>query len=111
MSLINCPECGIEVSDNAVSCPKCGYPFNQRSNIMSKLLSSRKNQWAIVVGVVVIILLIILKISLTNNEKSNYIPSYDSYSSISNRDASSIFNNLVITNLISNQSKYIINNT
>ena len=27
MALINCPECGREVSDKAVSCPKCGYPI------------------------------------------------------------------------------------
>jgi len=27
MSLINCPECGTEVSSTAVVCPKCGHPF------------------------------------------------------------------------------------
>ena len=27
MALINCPECGIEVSSLAVSCPKCGCPI------------------------------------------------------------------------------------
>jgi hypothetical protein len=26
MALINCPECGCEVSDQAVACPSCGYP-------------------------------------------------------------------------------------
>ena len=26
MALINCPECGKEVSDKATSCPKCGAP-------------------------------------------------------------------------------------
>lgn len=25
MSMIECPECGKEVSDNAVMCPNCGY--------------------------------------------------------------------------------------
>lgn len=25
--LINCPECGKEISDKAESCPKCGYPL------------------------------------------------------------------------------------
>lgn len=28
MSLINCPECGTEVSDQAEKCPKCAYPFH-----------------------------------------------------------------------------------
>ena len=27
MSLINCPECGTEVSDKANACPKCAFPF------------------------------------------------------------------------------------
>lgn len=29
MALINCPECGKEISDTAVSCPHCGYGINQ----------------------------------------------------------------------------------
>lgn len=29
MALINCPECGKEVSDQAVSCPNCGTPINK----------------------------------------------------------------------------------
>lgn len=28
MALINCPECGIEVSDKAEKCPKCAFPIN-----------------------------------------------------------------------------------
>lgn len=27
MALIDCPECGKEVSDKALSCPNCGYPI------------------------------------------------------------------------------------
>lgn len=27
MALINCPECGKEISDKAESCPNCGYPI------------------------------------------------------------------------------------
>jgi len=27
MSLINCPDCGYQVSNNAECCPKCGYPI------------------------------------------------------------------------------------
>lgn len=28
MALIDCPECGRQVSDAAAGCPKCGYPIN-----------------------------------------------------------------------------------
>jgi len=28
MALINCPECGRQISDLAVSCPHCGYPIS-----------------------------------------------------------------------------------
>lgn len=27
MALINCPECGKQISDKAASCPNCGYPI------------------------------------------------------------------------------------
>lgn len=27
MALINCPECGKEISDKATACPECGYPI------------------------------------------------------------------------------------
>lgn len=29
MALINCPECGKQISDQAVSCPQCGYPISK----------------------------------------------------------------------------------
>ena len=32
MALINCPECGKQISDKAASCPDCGYPL-QKSTI------------------------------------------------------------------------------
>ncbi len=31
MALINCPECGREISDQAESCPHCGYPINRNN--------------------------------------------------------------------------------
>jgi uncharacterized membrane protein YdbT with pleckstrin-like domain/endogenous inhibitor of DNA gyrase (YacG/DUF329 family) len=30
MALINCPECGREVSREATACPQCGYPVAER---------------------------------------------------------------------------------
>lgn len=32
MALINCPECGKEISDKAVSCPHCGNPMNPQDS-------------------------------------------------------------------------------
>jgi len=29
MALINCKECGKQVSDKAVNCPHCGYEMNK----------------------------------------------------------------------------------
>lgn len=29
MALVNCPECGNQVSDKAANCPSCGMPFQQ----------------------------------------------------------------------------------
>ena len=35
MALIDCPECGKEVSDKAPSCPHCGIVFKPRENPVS----------------------------------------------------------------------------
>lgn len=37
MPLIKCPDCGIDISDNAKACPKCGYPLAE------KLAEAEKN--------------------------------------------------------------------
>ncbi len=33
MALINCPECGKEVSDKAESCPNCGFIINRQREV------------------------------------------------------------------------------
>ena len=30
--LIICPECGLKISDKAISCPHCGYPLKSDPN-------------------------------------------------------------------------------
>ena len=30
MALINCPECGKEISDRAENCPHCGFPITKQ---------------------------------------------------------------------------------
>lgn len=32
MALINCPECGKEISDKVKACPHCGYSFSEKEN-------------------------------------------------------------------------------
>lgn len=41
MALINCPECGKEISDKASACPSCGCPINKEETSCSK--SNKKN--------------------------------------------------------------------
>jgi uncharacterized membrane protein YvbJ len=33
MALINCPDCGSDVSDQAAACPKCARPINKQATI------------------------------------------------------------------------------
>jgi hypothetical protein len=45
MALINCPECGKEISDKALSCPQCGCPIssnNGNNNIKPTPLKAKK---------------------------------------------------------------------
>ncbi|MEA4921421.1 MAG: DUF1232 domain-containing protein [Clostridiaceae bacterium] len=42
MALIGCPECGKEVSDQAISCPACGYPIEKYVKEQAKLLKKAK---------------------------------------------------------------------
>jgi len=37
MALINCPECGKQISDQAPSCPYCGYTINRELTYNSNL--------------------------------------------------------------------------
>ncbi len=32
MALIKCPECQVDISDQAPVCPKCGFPFGKEPN-------------------------------------------------------------------------------
>lgn len=52
MALINCPECGKEISDTAVSCPHCGYGINQ-----TPVVTTRKKSNAIPVFLLICFLI------------------------------------------------------
>ncbi len=77
MSLINCPECGNEVSNEAVACPNCGRPLStpnptiQRKVIVAAPREEGFPKWIIapiaILGIVVIFLLIAIT---RNNDNS-----------------------------------------
>ena len=37
MAIIDCPECGKEVSDKADKCPECGNPYPRKKYVYSSL--------------------------------------------------------------------------
>jgi uncharacterized membrane protein YhaH (DUF805 family) len=42
VALINCPECGHEVSSSAASCPNCGYPIKFEGADLVRALQARQ---------------------------------------------------------------------
>lgn len=42
MALINCPECGMTVSDKADKCPRCAYPLNPTETIPPQQILTEK---------------------------------------------------------------------
>jgi zinc-ribbon domain len=42
LALISCPECGHQVSDQALVCPSCGHPLQQAASVSDLLLG---RQW------------------------------------------------------------------
>ncbi len=42
MALINCSECGKEISDKAISCPNCGNPINQSIDIIKNEIKNEE---------------------------------------------------------------------
>lgn len=60
MSLINCPECGTEVSDQAEKCPKCAYPItNNPTNLDVPQLIELTNKKYKIQKIYIILLLVI----------------------------------------------------
>ena len=87
MALINCKECGNEVSDKALSCPKCGAPIEkpqeQKTVEAVKNNESQKTQtinpkekksstWKIIIVILIVLLGAFAFLTLQNNP--NAIP-------------------------------------
>lgn len=59
MSMIKCPECGLDISDKAKSCPQCGCPISDNVCIDTKTKSRRVNKLRVfIVGLIVLVVLI-----------------------------------------------------
>ena len=58
MALMNCPECGKEMSDKADKCPNCGYPLDKRGDEkeLGKLQKSvkKKSRKKLLIGAAII---------------------------------------------------------
>lgn len=74
MALINCPECGSQVSDSAGACPNCGHPM--QGNKPSKSKASKLKTGAIVnviggLGWLLMIAYILLRPSTDSTESKS----------------------------------------
>ena len=74
MALINCPECGKEISDQAVSCPNCGMPLVKTQQILPKNRGNKKVVAiiAIIVGILAIIGVSVAILAPKSNPKKIY---------------------------------------
>lgn len=55
MALINCPECGREISDKAASCPQCGNPISEKENDVKHAVIVQKEKSSAWIWIIVII--------------------------------------------------------
>lgn len=84
--LIQCPECGKEISDKAGSCPNCGCPIEKQYGVQNKIqpptvesLHSIKN---ILIGVIVLCFIVSGVFFYKAYEVKNKYHHSDNYSSL-----------------------------
>src|SRR5688572_13160476 len=76
MSLMNCPECGHEVSNEAVACPSCGRPLSAPTPVIQRKVVVAENRadegfpkWVIAPIVILALVVIFLLIAITRNNE------------------------------------------
>lgn len=76
MALINCPQCGQQVSDRASNCPKCGYSlYNNKMEYSSYSQQKTKNSTnilKIIIPIVIVQVLIIILIVNRATKNTSY---------------------------------------
>lgn len=63
MAIINCPECGKEISDKAPACPNCGHPLKKADPVKSGPAQSAKKskkKGSCIGGLIVIIAIVVI---------------------------------------------------
>jgi hypothetical protein len=85
MSLVYCPECGHEISQNAVACPNCGLPIQDPAVVVESnpvvpppaVIRTRKEgipPWAIaLMGVLGVLLLVVLFFLIRGNSNDSNV--------------------------------------
>lgn len=80
MSLVNCPECGHEVSNEAVACPNCGRPLAAPTPVIRRKVVVAENptddgfpKWIIAPIIILALVVVFLLIAITrsNDETAN----------------------------------------
>jgi uncharacterized membrane protein YvbJ len=74
MAMIQCPECGTEVSDKAEKCPKCAYPFSgaptqEKTQIIE--LTSKRYKLQKLLSILTLFLGLIIIVASSGNNSSN----------------------------------------
>lgn len=58
MALIQCPECGKEISDKVKSCPHCGYPVEAEAATVKPKRKTNRKRW-LIIGTAVLIIAVV----------------------------------------------------
>lgn len=78
MSLMNCPECGHEVSNEAIACPNCGRPLSappptihRKVVVAEKPVDEGFPKWVIAPIIILALVVIFLLIAITRSNEEN----------------------------------------
>lgn len=67
MALINCPECGKEISDSAAQCIHCGYSLKPNVSIVEKAKKKLDKKVLIGIGAALVVVLIVVFVLVYKN--------------------------------------------